>query len=250
MLKIWEQNVGEKLTTQNYLNRMRDVFKEAVIMETSDITCILLGIENHRQKHDLHSKDEFLSGFSKQDRIKPVITLVVYFGTERWDGPRSLSDIMNIPDEFVREYVQDYKILLIEPSGLQEEDFKKFKSDLGMTLKILKNASDEKSIEQAIHSSHNPIISRKAADVLEACANIKIHHIPGEETIDMCKGWDDHYESGRLKGVQQGADNAAHDIALKLYNQHMSISFISQITNRTEDQIKSWILSESMIPSN
>ena len=30
---------------------------------------------------------EYLSGFRKEDRLMPVITLVVYFGTEPWDVP-------------------------------------------------------------------------------------------------------------------------------------------------------------------
>lgn len=31
--------------------------------------------------------DEFISGFWKNDRLLPVITVVVYFGSETWDGP-------------------------------------------------------------------------------------------------------------------------------------------------------------------
>ena len=30
------------------------------------------------------------SDFSKEDKIIPVITLTVYFGSDKWDGPRSL----------------------------------------------------------------------------------------------------------------------------------------------------------------
>lgn len=32
------------------------------------------------------SGDEFLSGFTKEDKLIPVITLVLYFGAEEWDG--------------------------------------------------------------------------------------------------------------------------------------------------------------------
>jgi hypothetical protein len=43
----------------------------------------------------------------KSNRISPVVTLVLYFGTkERWNAPRNLKGLMNIPsglDEFVND---------------------------------------------------------------------------------------------------------------------------------------------------
>ena len=33
---------------------------------------------------------EFLSKFKKEDRLTPVVTIVVYFGTKEWDGPTDL----------------------------------------------------------------------------------------------------------------------------------------------------------------
>ncbi len=74
---------------------------------------------------------------------EPVITIVVYFGTEPWDGPRRLSDMIELTDERFRKFVQDYKMILIDPHHMAEEDFEKFSTDLGMTFHILKNASDE-----------------------------------------------------------------------------------------------------------
>ena len=41
----------------------------------------------HRKKHDAATSDEYLSGMSREDKITPVITLVINFGSKRWDGP-------------------------------------------------------------------------------------------------------------------------------------------------------------------
>lgn len=55
------------------------------------------GIENeHRKAKDLSTPDEFLSNMKKEDRIKPVVTLVLYYGEKPWDGPESLIDMMSI----------------------------------------------------------------------------------------------------------------------------------------------------------
>ncbi|MCU6745496.1 hypothetical protein OCV77_13545 [Suilimivivens aceti] len=47
-----------------------------------------------RLKNPALSMDETLSGILRSDRLHPVYTLCLYSGTEPWDGPRKLSDMM------------------------------------------------------------------------------------------------------------------------------------------------------------
>ena len=107
---------------EDVVQKYRDVLKSAVIMQDAEASYILLGVENqteihyampvrniiydalqygkqvsevakrHKSKGDRkgHNKGEYLSGFYKEDRIRPVITLVVHFGADEWDGPLSL----------------------------------------------------------------------------------------------------------------------------------------------------------------
>lgn len=45
----------------------------------------------HREKRDLKDRDEYLSGMKKGEKFAPIITLVVYFGTDgAWDGAKCL----------------------------------------------------------------------------------------------------------------------------------------------------------------
>lgn len=41
---------------------------------------------------------EFLSGFWKEDRLIPSVTVTIYFGCEEWDGPLSLFDMIETDD--------------------------------------------------------------------------------------------------------------------------------------------------------
>lgn len=59
------------------------------------------------------TRDEFLSKMKKTDKFVPVITIVVYYGSEPWDGARSLHEMLNIPER-VRPFVNDYRMLLVE----------------------------------------------------------------------------------------------------------------------------------------
>ena len=59
------------------------------------------------------SRDEYMSKMKKMDKFIPVITIVVYYGENPWDGALSLHEMLNIPKE-VEPYVNDYKMNLIE----------------------------------------------------------------------------------------------------------------------------------------
>lgn len=50
--------------------------------------------KNYKTKH------EFLSKFQKTDRLHPIVTICIYYGEDEWDGPRSLIDMLDIPEEF------------------------------------------------------------------------------------------------------------------------------------------------------
>ena len=71
-----------------------------------------------------YTEDEYLSRFYKKDRFKPVITLVIYYGDALWDGPGSLSDMME--DSPVKKYAVEYPMHLLDVrhlSKLQLDDF-------------------------------------------------------------------------------------------------------------------------------
>lgn len=56
-----------------------------------------------------------MSGFSHKDRLIPVITMMVYWGSDAWDGPRTLQEILEIPPERTAEKLQ-------KRFGLKRED--------------------------------------------------------------------------------------------------------------------------------
>ena len=51
--------------------------------------------------------------FKRQNRLHPIVTICIYYGEDEWDGPRSLIDMLDIPEEF-ESLISDYKFNLIE----------------------------------------------------------------------------------------------------------------------------------------
>ena len=83
---------------------------------------------NGRNSDTELSSGEYLYGFRKSDRLHPVITIILYYGEEEWDGARDLHgvlDFQNIPDQIRfsgnRERLRD--LIEQEPAyGKLEED--------------------------------------------------------------------------------------------------------------------------------
>lgn len=74
-------------------------------------------------------RSQLLQGKKK---IVPVASFVLYFGTKRrWVKKKHIKDLMQMP-EGLDEYVNDYKINVIEVAWLTEEQLKRFKSDFGI----------------------------------------------------------------------------------------------------------------------
>ena len=67
----------------------------------------------NRQEKDFVSSDEFLSNFKKTDRLHPVISLCVYYGEEKWDGPGCLKDMLKIPEK-LQSLVSDYSMNMLQ----------------------------------------------------------------------------------------------------------------------------------------
>ena len=59
--------------------------------------------KEHKGKYTI--SEEFLSGFNKEDKIYPVITLVFYYDTKEWDAAKDLYDMMGLADEIKKTYV-------------------------------------------------------------------------------------------------------------------------------------------------
>ena len=97
------------------------------------------------------TRAEFLSGFYKADKLRPVITLVLHFGADPWDGATSLHEMMDFPLEEMRTFIQDYKIHLIDPAALEPDELEKFSTSLREVHGCIKYSKDKEKLYKAGH---------------------------------------------------------------------------------------------------
>lgn len=220
--------------------KWRDLLKSVSIKYTGNIYVILIGIEAqtdvhyampvknmiydalnygdqvnevrkcHNQQKDYKKSEEFLSGFTSKDKLTPVITITLYLGTGEWNAPRSLIDMMPKIDERVLPFINDYKINLLNPSDIT--DFSKFQTGLRPLFEVLKNARDERRLNEVISSDEtfkNVDVETVAAINLFAGMDIKIEK--EDEVLNMCKAWDEH----KNRGIQEGENKILFSLVIK-----------------------------------
>ena len=159
--------------------------------------------KRHRKNKDYRSSDEFLSGFTLDDKLTPVITITLYLGTTQWDGPRSLAEMMPQMDERILPFINDYRINLLNP--LEITDFSKFETGLRPLFELLKNASDEEKLNDLI--TKDDTFTRVDVETVAAInlfVGTDIKYDEKEEVVNMCKAWDDHKKRGIQEGMQRG----------------------------------------------
>ena len=111
-----------------------------------------------------YTAGEFLSGFRREDRIIPNITLVVYFGEEPWDGPRSLRD-MFVESPF-QTIAPDYAIHVLDVRRLSDQEIQSYSDDLRVLFFMLKHARDKDKLKAAM--SEDRAFQNVSDDVLSA----------------------------------------------------------------------------------
>ena len=158
--------------------------------------------KKHRKDKDTTTSDEFLSGFTKEDKLIPVITITVYLGTKEWDGPRKLSDMFGDVDEELMPFIPDYRINLLAPREIT--DFTGFRTSIRQLFEVLKNAYDKEKMQEVLQNDEKfSRVDRETVEAINLFAGTDIDIDEKEEVIDMCKAWEEQKNEGRELGERQ-----------------------------------------------
>ena len=211
----------------------------------------------HKSKGDYRTPDERLSGILKSDRLHPVYTLWLYHGEEKWDGPRTLKDMMDFGEKAdgMEVMFHDYEMNLICLNEL--EDYSLFRTELGQLFEIMKYRRDRRGLENLLKD--NEKYRHLDADTVEAMSVVL--HRPGiwkdrdkymnknedeREEYDMCQALqeicDERESIGFSKGMKRGMEQGIEKGIEKGMEQGMEKSIINSIKtimetmNLTEDK--------------
>ena len=193
--------------------RFRDLAK---IVEVDDAIYCLFAIE-HQSVEDYtmplrimeYDVREYLrqvkSNKGVQVRIKPIITIVMYWKADKWNQPVSVKDMFDkntvrwLEYNGLGGYIQDYRMHLFEPGTVKEEDLEKFKTELKDVIAYVKYSKSTEALKD-YNEKYKPDLTKSTVTLINELTNSKYVFIEGKERLDMCEAFEGLIEEGRAKG--------------------------------------------------
>lgn len=182
---------------------------------------------------------EFLSGFWAEDRLIPSITVTIFFGSEQWDGPLSLFDMMEVSDPKVLACMDNYHVRLIAPAQMADEEIMKFQSSLREVMLFIKYAKDRENLSRILRDNEKRFreVERRAADVIEAITNAGMKYEESEEAVDVCQA----IQEMRKESESQGRLIQAKEDAKNFYDLGVDVEKIAQAIGYAVETVKEWL---------
>ena len=209
--------------------RLRD---SAKVVEVDDAIYCLFAIE-HQSVEDYtmplrimeYDVREYLrqvkSNKGVQVRIKPIITIVMYWKADKWNQPVSVKDMFDkntvrwLEYNGLGGYIQDYRMHLFEPGTVKEEDLEKFKTELKDVIAYVKYSKSTEALKD-YNEKYKPDLTQSTVTLINELTNSKYVFIEGKERLDMCEAFEGLIEEGRAKGKAEGrAEGKAEELKEK-----------------------------------
>ena len=225
------------------------------IYKNSNLTLALLNIENQStEDRDMPFRIIGYEGakynsqlISGSDERYAVATLVLNFNTKkRWSTPKSIKESLKnkYPIE-LDEYINDYKVNVIDVAFMDKEDIEKLNSDFKAVAKYyyLKRNNIEDFEELGECNLKYPVQTFATMKALTGDSRFEIAYNDYVEThkddkeVTMEKILDDLIN----KGISEGKELQAKETAINLKNMNMDEETIAKAVGRDTETVKKWI---------
>lgn len=149
-------------------------------------------------------KDEFLSRMKKTDKFMPVITVVIYYGENSWDGAKTLHEMLKLP-KGMEKFVNDYKMILIEAGKQDLKLHNVNNTDLFNLFEILrdKGSSTQENKQRAIKYTKEHEVDREVIMTVVGAANSGMDYnvLQGKDAVTMWKVFEAERMEGRIENT-------------------------------------------------
>ena len=229
------------------------------IYKNSNLTLALLNIENQStEDRDMPFRIIGYEGakynsqlISGSDERYAVATLVLNFNTKkRWSTPKSIKESLKnkYPIE-LDEYINDYRINVIDVAFLEKEDIKKLNSDFKAVAKYyyLKRNNIEDFEELGNCNLKYPVQTFATMKALtgdsrfETAYNDYVETHKDDKGVTMEKILDTIEARGEARGEAKGKELQARETAINLKNMNMDEETIARAVGRDTETVKKWI---------
>lgn len=206
-----------------------------------------------------HDAGEFLYKVRKEDRLHPVVTLIVYWGEEEWKGAKSLHEMIDFGDESkhidqeLKKLIPEYPLHFLDLTEFDHLEC--FKTELRPLLELYKRRNDKKEFVEYVKTSEEQwnmddetwymlslLTHSKELENL-----IKNRNVTESEKKSMCKAIEDlkndAIAEGRVEGKIEGKVEGKAEYIIELLEEcgevpdHLCSKILAQ---KDLDILKKW----------
>lgn len=184
----------------HYAMPLRTMLYDALgyLREYQDIT-------RQRKNEKPSTQEEFLSKMRKEDRLHPIITIVIYYGETKWDGPYSLSDMMIEMPEEIKDIFVEYRMNLLQVRDSSQYIFQN--EDVQTVFEISREIFEEqfdKIKEQYKDRDIKSELLTMIGKITDSKEMIK-QGLEREVDVNMCKALEKLKNEGKAEGKLEAA---------------------------------------------
>ncbi len=235
---------GDDIEKPDVVQKYRDVFKMLAAMEDDNAAYLLLGVEDqeyvhyampvknmlydaaqyskqveqaakkHRKRKDV-TGDEFLSGFRKEDKLIPVITLVIYWSPNEWDGPKSIHEMLSVNEKELLKFVPEYRINLITPKDIDDNDFRKFHTTLAEALQFIKYSKRKTELKTIVDNDTDfERLDRRTVELINEVTGAGIKIPESAKEVNVCQAIRDMEKEAVEKNMVESIKNLMKNLKM------------------------------------
>lgn len=187
------------------------------------------------------TEDEFLSKMRKEDRLHPIISIVLYYSEKSWDGPTCLKDmIVEMPEEM--EWIfSDYKMNLVQIRESEQYTFhnEEVRAVFEISREIF-NGNLDKINEKYRNRDLTPELITVIGKITDSAELVRQGKI--EEVANMCTAlekWEkENIERGTKRGIEIGTNKGIAKMVLTLLNKGKTVEETADWLDLTEEYVR------------
>lgn len=177
----------------------------------------------HKEKEDLKTGEELLSGMKKNERFCPVLSLVVYYGKEPYDGATTLHEMLEWREgsRELEKYISNYHINVFDYHN--QDSFGEFHTELRLLFEFLRYATDKEMLMKLLADRRKGYynVDNETYQMIATMTNSKelieySEEHEDEEGKDMCQAIKEMIEDGIEIGEVRGREEEKINVAKNL----------------------------------
>lgn len=185
-------------------------------------------------------------------KLAPVVTCVLHWGSEEWQGPKELHDMIRFPKEsegILKPLVPNYSMNLIEVAKLPKEMRERLTSDFRLIVEFFAHKNDLEALEKLVTDPANKI--RHPEEFLDALSEVAsdkkykemknniVNNKEKKGEVSMCILADEFIRRGEQKGRLEGQREGRLEAVVSLVKSGLlKLEEAAAFLNITVDDLK------------